>query len=1132
MSKYVLSLLCCLTLSTSILAGDSLVHHRLSVRIDPRDHYLEATDTITIPVDQVRSTLYFLLASDLTVESTTPGVFIKLDKGEIKGKDFGMDQEEFELSSDISQNKYSVLFDKEVPGDAELTLRFSGKIHYAIEQLGEEYARGFSQTPGIIDERGVYLGGSIYWVPWFGDGLITFEMTSEVPESWDVVSQGKRTLHEVRGGKRISRWDSREPMEEIFLIAAEFTEYNYSAGAVDVMAFLRTPDESLAGKYLETTAQYLEMYRQLVGPFPFSKFALVENFWATGYGMPSFTLLGEQIIRFPFILHSSYPHELLHNWWGNSTYIDFDTGNWCEGLTAYMADHLIKEQRGQGADYRRSTLQKYTDYVNPSNDFALSDFKSRHSAASEAVGYGKCLMTWDMLRIEIGDEQFIKGFQQFYRENKFKRASFDDIRKVFESVTDRDLTQFFAQWVGRTGAPELRLTRTKVNKTEDGFHLKFSLQQIQEEQHYDLKIPVAVSVQDSVSLINVDMTEKEQDFDLVFSDDPLLIRVDPQYNVFRKLHFNEIPPSLSKVFGSEEILLILPSKADQARYESYKQLADTWAKDPTKKIEVLSDTEVSKIPADKAVWIFGRENAFHRVIVGGLEDYDCEIEDNAVRFEKVTLPDENNSFIVAVRHPENPQSVVVWLTIGNDEAAAGLARKLPHYGKYSYLAFEGTEPTNIAKGQWPAVHSPMNAELTAADSQAEESRKAGEYATELPKRAPLATLTPVFSADRMIEHIDRLTGDEMQGRGPGSPGINKAADYIAQQFEKAGLEPGGPDNSYFQAWEDVINEHGDLAKVKNVIGILPGTNINMQGESVVICAHYDHLGSGWPGVRSGNEGKIHPGADDNASGVAVLIEMADLLGDSFKPQRTIVFVAFTLEESGLLGSKHYVKNMTRFPVEKVIGVLNLDTVGRLGDNKLLVINSASAREWKYIFMGTGYVTGVEADMVTQDLDASDQVSFVDAGIPGVQFFSGPNSDYHRPTDTVDKIDPAGLVKVCTFVREALLYLAEREEPLTFQGQAKKDKPAARGERRVSTGCMPDFAFSGEGMRIAAVAPDSPAALAGLLEGDVIVKVGEHEVTNLSDYSDALKSFDPGDEVTLGFVRDGQENSTQIKLAAR
>ena len=158
------------------------------------------------------------------------------------------------------------------------------------------------------------------------------------------------------------------------------------------------------------------------GPYPYSKFALVENFWETGYGMPSFTLLGEQVIRFPFILHSSYPHELLHNWWGNGVFVDFAGGNWCEGLTAYLADHLIAEQRGQGADHRRAILQRVTDYVTPENDFPLTRFVSRHNAVTEAVGYGKTAMAFNMLREKVGDAQFIKALQEFYRDNRFRRG--------------------------------------------------------------------------------------------------------------------------------------------------------------------------------------------------------------------------------------------------------------------------------------------------------------------------------------------------------------------------------------------------------------------------------------------------------------------------------------------------------------------------------------------------------------------------------------------------------------------------------------------------------------------------------------------------------------------------------------
>ena len=171
--------------------------------------------------------------------------------------------------------------------------------------------------------------------------------------------------------------------------------------------------------------------------------------------MPSFTLLGEQVIRFPFILESSYPHEILHNWWGNGVYPDYESGNWSEGLTAYLADHLFREMDGAGSEYRKEMLARYKNYVASDDDFALSEFTSRNSAASHAVGYGKTLMLWHMLRVKIGDELFLSGLNKLYADYKFKRASFDDIAILFSEVSGQDLTPFFDQWVNRVGAPAL-----------------------------------------------------------------------------------------------------------------------------------------------------------------------------------------------------------------------------------------------------------------------------------------------------------------------------------------------------------------------------------------------------------------------------------------------------------------------------------------------------------------------------------------------------------------------------------------------------------------------------------------------------------------------------------------------------
>ena len=167
----------------------------------------------------------------------------------------------------------------------------------------------------------------------------------------------------------------------------------------------------IANKYIQTAKYYIDLYSKILGPYPYSKFALVENSQQTGYGMPSFTLMGSRIIRFPFILHSSYPHEILHNWWGNGVFADPKEGNWSEGLTAYLADHFLLELKGKGSQYRFQEMMKYLSYVNDSNEFPIKDFTFRDSMASQAIGYGKLLMVFHMLRIELAESQFLNGLR-------------------------------------------------------------------------------------------------------------------------------------------------------------------------------------------------------------------------------------------------------------------------------------------------------------------------------------------------------------------------------------------------------------------------------------------------------------------------------------------------------------------------------------------------------------------------------------------------------------------------------------------------------------------------------------------------------------------------------------------------
>jgi len=1123
---YVLLFVAC----TGIYAGEQYIHHELEVVVKPEEQVIKVVDKLIIPKEMVKPETYFLLHGDLKLAVASSQVKIELVKAEIKAELFGMEENQFKLPDQIPLHLYRIILATADGNPLELSVSYEGKIHHPVKQISTEYARGFSETPGIISDQGAYLAGASYWLPWFNDQLVTFNMNATIDAGWRIISQGKRANEDTTTDYRV-RWESPEPMDEVFMIAGPFTEYSKRIGNVNVLAMLRTPDPALANKYLETTAQYLEMYRQLIGLYPYSKFALVENFWETGYGMPSFTLLGEKVIRFPFILHSSYPHELLHNWWGNGVFVDYKTGNWCEGLTAYMADHLIKEQRGQGAEYRRSSLQAYTDYVNDENEFPLSEFISRTDAASSSIGYNKSLMLFNMLRLKIGDDAFRKVFQRFYRENKFKRAGFSDIQSAVESVTGEKFGPFFDQWVTLSGAPSLSVSDTKVQKEEDEYKCQFTLQQIQNNEAYQLDVPVAIYLQGekNAKLETVRMTKKEEQFSFIYEKRPMAIDVDPQFDVFRRLDRNEIPPSLSQVFGSKKITIVLPGNETENRLKAYRELAQSWATSDTESFKIVGDQELNTLPKDHAVWLFGQSNKFKEDMITALSDYNITISENQYRIEKSAVSPDKNSIILTARNPKNPNHIMVWLSADNEAAMPGLGRKLPHYGKYSYLAFEGEEPTNILKGQWPAVNSPMSEQFAYEDLDSMAVVKG-----KLPERQALAQLAPVFAEEEMLAHVKFLAGEELQGRGMDTAGLDKAAEYIAAEFQKAGLKPAGDDNSFFQIWQASGGQNNEKITMRNVIGLITGKKKEYEGQSVIVCAHYDHLGLGWPDVRKGNEGKIHYGADDNASGVSILIELAKLLAKEAPPDRTILFIAFTGEESGLQGSKFFVANPQKYDAKKAIGVLNLDTVGRLGKNKILVINSSSASEWKHIAMGVGFVTGIEYELVAEDLDASDQVSFIMAGVPAIQLFSGPNRDYHRPTDVVEKIDASGMVKIASFSREIISYLAERENPMTFTGGEKSvGQPSARpGGRKVGSGIMPDFAFQGPGVKAADVSEDSPAAKAGIQKGDVIIKLGDQIIGSLREYSEALKTFKAGDTTTIVYKRGEEELTSEITLQER
>ncbi|HEX5708482.1 MAG TPA: M20/M25/M40 family metallo-hydrolase, partial [Pyrinomonadaceae bacterium] len=358
------------------------------------------------------------------------------------------------------------------------------------------------------------------------------------------------------------------------------------------------------------------------------------------------------------------------------------------------------------------------------------------------------------------------------------------------------------------------------------------------------------------------------------------------------------------------------------------------------------------------------------------------------------------------------------------------------------------------------------------------------------------------------------------------------------------------------------------APAHNVVGILHGTDPKLKDEAILVGAHYDHLGRGGQGSLAAREGDVHHGADDNASGTAALLELARLLaGERARLRRTVVFVAFGGEEEGLLGSKHYAEHPAH-ALDATAAMINMDMVGRLRDEKLMVAGVGTAAEWRDLVErananlsvkvnaagadassgareGTPIVVATNGQVVATAKSAprfalslsedgfgpSDHSSFYAKRVPVLFLFTGTHEDYHKPSDTAERINYEGLARITSFVRRIAYELQDAERRPTFT-TAKVEATARSTGFRVYLGTVPSYGESTDGMRLAAVREGSPAEKAGLREGDKIVRLAGREVRNVYDYTNALSEMKAGQEYEAEVVRDGARLTLKITPAAR
>jgi hypothetical protein len=431
------------------------------------------------------------------------------------------------------------------------------------------------------------------------------------------------------------------------------------------------------------------------------------------------------------------------------------------------------------------------------------------------------------------------------------------------------------------------------------------------------------------------------------------------------------------------------------------------------------------------------------------------------------------------------------------------------------------------------------------------------------RRALEAAATPATTfaeLEKAISAAPQATG-QSAAEGTASPGQGAAKPTAGRNFS-APLQ-----NIAFAVSTEVVRREAPAA---NVVGILEGSDAKLKNEVVVIGAHYDHLGRGGQGSLAGREGEIHHGADDNASGVAGLLELArTFAGERKSVRRTMVFIAFGGEEEGLLGSSYYVRNPS-LPLAQTVAMINLDMIGRMKENKLIVGGVGTAQEWKEwiakvnsglrlnVAAGTPspeaeskrgnypVVTGTDGGRVasaatggrfaltlTEDgFGPSDHASFYAKQTPVLFFWTGTHEDYHKPSDTADRVNYEGELRIVSFVRDIVRLVDARDARPTYT-VAKSDAAAGRSTGfRVYLGTIPNYAGGSDGLKLDAVREDSPAAKAGLKAGDLIVKLAGRDVRNVYDYTYALGEMRAGVEYDVEVMRGGERLKLRLTAAAR
>ena len=540
-----------------VLQRVAIRHHELFVQIVPDQHVLIAKDRLTLEVPQQKIPIRFSLAPTLQLDRLT------LIQTSAEAK-VSLQDVPFEIehgSTPESAQQIHIPSQAMPAGLATLDLHYHGVINDPPRDPRHLRFVTPSETAGHIGPEGVYISSESSWYPDVPESLSTYALQVAVPAGWTVVTQGKAGESRVcpaslcRDDNMVmTGWDVTQPSEALTLVANTFVSLSRDWTAktgqrVLLSTYFFPEDAHLAEEYLAATARYLDAYIPLLGPYPFEKFAVVENFFASGLGMPSFTLLGSGIIKRHYVQPYALGHEIVHSWIGNAVFNRAERGNWVEGLTTYLANyywHELMGDRTQAQEQRRLMVQSYNLHVPPERDYPVAHFTQKLDEHDNAIGYQKAAMLFHLLRQEVGEEIFWRTLKNLVAQYRGRHAEWRDLERVFVEESRQDLRWFFAQWLEQDGAPVLSLLEATARPVVGTPTFQLEATIVQLNKPFRLSLQMRIRMEDGrEQILTVPLRSLREAISVTLPARPVTIDLDPEFMTFRRIARQSLSPVLN-----------------------------------------------------------------------------------------------------------------------------------------------------------------------------------------------------------------------------------------------------------------------------------------------------------------------------------------------------------------------------------------------------------------------------------------------------------------------------------------------------------------------------------------------------------------------------------------------------------